>query len=91
MNGYRVVAKFFWIEVKELCELRLKMNLKGFWSSTWDLNLIVFSLNICVCLVLVLYTGEIKAAVFINAPSWTSGSPGISMMCFHMETEVSPC
>lgn len=38
INGHRIVAKFFRTEVEELCELRLKMNLKDFWSSTCDLN-----------------------------------------------------
>lgn len=28
INGNRTVAKFFRTEVEELCELRLKMNLK---------------------------------------------------------------
>lgn len=38
INGNRVVTKFSELKLEELCELRLKMNLKGFWSSTCDLN-----------------------------------------------------
>lgn len=76
IDGNRTVARFLRTEREELCELR-QDEFERFWSGTCALNVksqpvdyppLRFDLCISICFWCFLYSGEIKATIFIEVP-----------------------